>query len=99
MLDSDTAVTNLIGEALENSAELVVVPIERFPSDFLQLRSRVAGNLLQKFVNYRLRLAIIGDLTEPMSRSQALQAFVAESNRGEQIWFLPSISELGEKLS
>jgi hypothetical protein len=98
-LDNDRAVMDLIGEAMANSAGLVVIPAGRFFPDFFQLRTRLAGGLLQKFVNYRLRLAIVGDLSRAMSESEALQAFISESNRGAQIWFLSSTDELRQKLT
>ena len=99
LLDNDRAAMDIIGNASSSSAELVVIPIERFSLDFFQLRTRLAGDLLQRFVNYRLRLAIIGDLSKPLAESQALQALVRESNRGAQIWFLPTIDELKLKLA
>jgi hypothetical protein len=98
-IDNDRAAMDLIGNASSNSAELVVIPVQRFPPDFFQLRTRLAGDLLQKFVNYRLRLAIVGDLSKALAESQSLQALVRESNRGTQIWFLPSASELELKLA
>jgi hypothetical protein len=98
ILDRDRSVMDLIGDAMANSAVLVVVPAARFSADFYQLRTGLAGDLLQKFVNYRLRLAIVGDLSKAMSESEPLNAFVKESNRGDHIWFLSSIGELGQKL-
>jgi hypothetical protein len=92
ILDSDRSVMDLIGDAMANSAVLVVVPAARFSADFYQLRTGLAGDLLQKFVNYRLRLAIVGDLSKAMSESEPLNAFV------NHIWFLSSIGELGQKL-
>jgi hypothetical protein len=68
-IDNDRAAMDLIGNASSNSAELVVIPVERFPPGFFQLRTRLAGDLMQKFVNYRLRLAIIGDLSKPLAET------------------------------
>jgi hypothetical protein len=50
-------------------------------------------------VNYRLRLAIIGDFSALASNSSALHAFIQESNRGGAIWFLASVSELENRLA
>ncbi len=99
ILDNDRAVMDLIGEAMANSAELVVIPVGRFSPSFFELRTRLAGDLLQKFINYRLRLAIVGDLSKMLSESEALQAFISESNRGAQIWFLSCTDELRKKLA
>jgi hypothetical protein len=89
----------VIGEAMSQKARLVVIPALRLTADFFQLRTGVAGAMLQKFVNYRLRVAIIGDFSELASNSSALHAFIQESNRGGAIWFLANLSELEERLA
>jgi predicted dehydrogenase len=89
----------VIGEALANGATLVVIPTGRLDPGFFQLRTGIAGEMLQKFVNYRLRLAIIGDLSELASRSTALRDFLYETNRGESVWFLAGIGELERRLA
>jgi hypothetical protein len=99
ILDNDRAIMDLIGEAMANSAGLVVIPAGKFSPSFFELRTRFAGDLLQKFVNYRLRLAIVGDLSRTVSESETLQAFISEANRGAQIWFLSSTDELKQKLT
>ena len=48
----------MIGEAIEHRAGLVLIPVERLEDEFFRLRTRVAGEIVQKFVNYGLRLAI-----------------------------------------
>jgi Domain of unknown function (DUF4180) len=45
----------------------------------------LAGEFAQKFVNYRLRLAIVGDISQHLAGSEALCDFVAETNRGNQL--------------
>jgi len=45
--------------------------------------------MLQKVVNYRLRLAIVGDFSKVESKS--LKAFIAESNRSNTIVFVGSV--------
>lgn len=47
--------------------------------------------------NYRLRLAIVGDFTSVNSNS--LRAFIAESNRGTQNFFVATEEEAIKKLS
>jgi hypothetical protein len=89
---------DLIADALYQGADLVVVPVERLSDDFFVLRSRVAGEIVQKFANYRLRLAVVGDISAYEGRSTALRDFVYETNRGEQFWLLPTTAELDERL-
>jgi hypothetical protein len=89
----------VIGQAIVQKARWVVIPAQRLTQDFFQLRTGVAGAMLQKFVNYRLRVAIIGDFSALASNSSALHAFIQESNRGTAIWFLANIGELEKRLA
>jgi Domain of unknown function (DUF4180) len=89
---------DLIGAAFGSDAALVVVPVERLSDEFFRLSSGLAGAIVQKFVNYRLRLVIVGDITRHLSRSDAFSDFVRESNRGAQLWFLSDHAELDARL-
>jgi hypothetical protein len=99
ILSNDRAIMDLIADGRSNCADMVVVPTTRFSPEFFQLRTRLAGDLLQKFVNYQLRLTILGDLSKEASESQSLQSFLHESNRGAHLWFLNTIEELEQKLA
>ncbi|MFJ7147360.1 DUF4180 domain-containing protein [Streptomyces sp. NPDC100445] len=98
VLDGESAALDLIGDAFGHEAELVAVPVERIAEDFFRLGSGVAGAVVQKFVNYRLRLAVLGDISGHVARSTALRDFVYESNQGRQLWFLADAAELGTRL-
>ena len=98
-LASEGEAIDLIGEALQLGAELVVVPVERLTEDFFELKSGLAGQILQKFVNYRRRLVILGDISQYVAQSRSFKDFVYEANYGTQIWFLKDSQELDERLS
>ncbi|MBB4943503.1 hypothetical protein FHR32_007903 [Streptosporangium album] len=53
---------------------------------------------MQKFVTYQLRLVIMDDISRHMAESSALRDFVSETNRGDHVWFLSSVEELGDRL-
>ena len=89
----------IVGKSLENRATLIVIPVECLDDDFFQLRTRIAGELMQKFVQYRRRLVILGDISRHLAESSALRAFVAESNRGKEAWFLATRDELDRRLA
>ena len=99
VLNNDRAIMDLIADARSRSADMAVVPATRFSPEFFQLRTRIAGDLLQKFVNYHLRLTILGDLPRQASESQSLRDFIRESNRGAHLWFLSTLEELEHKLA
>jgi hypothetical protein len=92
-------VTDLIGEGLGHGATWVVIPAGRLADDFFRLRTHVAGGVIQKFVNYRMGLAVVGDISRHTDASTALQDLVRESNHGTQLWFLPHIDALRTRLA
>jgi hypothetical protein len=98
VVDGDRAAMDLIADAMGHDAELVALPVERLPDEFFSLRSGLAGMVAQKFVNYRLRLAVVGDVATHVERSSALRDFVRETNRGTQLWFVADSSELRQRL-
>src|ERR1700688_1048126 len=90
---------DLIGKTFEDRATLVVIPVECLDDEFFQLKTRIAGELIQKFVQYRRRLVILGDISRHLAESSALRAFVAESNRGKDVWFVASLDQLNDRLA
>jgi hypothetical protein len=97
-LRSDRDAVELIGTAWENRASLIVIPASRLADDFFRLKTRIAGEILQKFAIYKMRVAIVGDLSRQVSESSALRDFVLECNRGSQIWFVARLEELEQRL-
>ncbi len=89
---------DLIGDAGYQGAQWVAVPAERFDAAFFELRTRLAGDIVQKFANYRMGLAVLGDISRHTAASSALRDFVGECNRGRQTWFLADAEELRERL-
>ncbi|MFF4360472.1 DUF4180 domain-containing protein [Streptomyces sp. NPDC001604] len=98
LLDGEQAALDLIGDAMGYDAELVALPVERVADEFFRLRSGVAGAVMQKFVNYRVRLAVVGDLSRNLAGSSALRDFVHETNQGSHIWFLADDDALAARL-
>ena len=96
-ISTETDINGLIGAAIGERADLVALPAARLSQDFFDLKTGFAGLLIQKFVNYQIRLAIIGDITDPCARSRALKDFVYESNKGSTCWFLTDIDDLNRK--
>ena len=92
-------ILDLIGEALPQRVSVIVVPVTRLDPAFFLLRSGLAGEFAQKIVNYRLKLAIIGDISPFTAASGPLADFVRESNQGRNIFFLPDLSALADKLT
>ncbi|WP_151733854.1 DUF4180 domain-containing protein ['Paenibacillus yunnanensis' Narsing Rao et al. 2020] len=59
--------------------------------DFFELRTRLAGEILQKYTNYHFKLAIVGDFSRYNSKS--LDDFIYECNQGKLVFFAASREE------
>lgn len=65
--------------------------------EFFNLKTKVAGEILQKFINYHVKIAIIGDFS--IYTSKSLKDFIYESNKGNDIFFLLDERQAVEKFS
>lgn len=99
LLAQERDANDLIGEAGVNEAAWVALPAARLHEDFFRLETRLAGAMLQKFVNYGVRVAVIGDISAWLERSKALRDFAHETNRGRMFWFVGDMHEFERKLS
>src|SRR2546429_7073205 len=95
---SDRDAVDLTGQSFDQRPDLVVIPAERLDDGFFTLSTRIAGEIAQKFVNYGLRLAILGDISRHLEASSALRDYVRETNRGRQVWFVADLDELDGQL-
>lgn len=98
-LDGERAATDIIGDSYMAQPSVVAIPVERLAPDFLTLSSRIAGNAIQKFVNYGVAVAFVGDISEAVAASKALRDYIGESNRGRHVWFVSDMAELEARLS
>jgi len=98
-LRTDRDAVTLIGDAMGHQARLVLLPIERLDDDFFDLSTRIAGEVVQKFVNYGMQLVIVGDISRYTAASTSLRDFVYEVNRGDRIWFVANRNELEKRLA
>jgi hypothetical protein len=85
---------DIIGALFGSGHDTVVIPVSRLSPDFFRLSSGLAGAILQKFTNYQLKVAIVGDIAAYTEKSAPLRDFVRESNRGKQLRFVVSEAEL-----
>jgi hypothetical protein len=99
LIGTERQAVDLIADAHGRGAELLVLPAERLAGEFFQLRTGVAGAIVQKFVTYQLRLAILGDVSRYVTRSETFASFVAETNRGRQLWFVADAEDLAARLA
>lgn len=85
--DGKDLAANLYYQGFDN----VIVHEKSISPDFFDLKTRIAGEILQTFSNFRVKLAILGDFTSYASKS--LNDFIFESNKMGQINFVSSLEE------
>ena len=88
---------DLMVNCVYNGADCIILHQENIVPEFFDLKSGLAGEILQKFSNYRARLAIVGDFEEVQSKS--LRDFIRESNKHGRVIFVATPEEARAKLA
>ncbi|MGW5955110.1 DUF4180 domain-containing protein [Bacillus mycoides] len=81
----------------EADSKRIAINKSLISESFFDLKTRLAGDILQKFINYSVKIAIIGDFS--MYNSKSLKDFIYECNKGKDIFFLATEQQAIEKLS
>ena len=82
-------ILDLFGDLVSDNCNRIIIHERNLHSDFFQLKTGLAGDILQKFSNYKVKLAIIGDFSKYKSKS--LHDFIRECNKGSMIFFLDTL--------
>lgn len=90
---------DVVGDALGAGAGWAAVPVGRLSDDFFRLRTGLAGELSQAFVNYGVGLAVVGDVSAHVEASTAFRDWVRECDRGRHVWFAPDLPALAARLA
>jgi len=88
---------DLLGNLYYQGYDRIVLNEKNISQDFFDLKNGIAGEILQKFSTYRVRLAIVGDFYKYSSKS--LADFIYESNKGRHINFVNTTAEALKILS
>ncbi|HEX4533513.1 MAG TPA: DUF4180 domain-containing protein [Rhizomicrobium sp.] len=94
LLRSEADARDLILAAHGDHADWVAIHEADIDARFFDLNTGLAGDVLQKFVNYQMKFAIIGDISRYTEKSEPLAALVRESNRGKDVRFAAALNEL-----
>ena len=90
----------IISVGYEHNIAKIAINKNAIGEDFFRLSTGIAGEVVQKFVNYRCRLAIIGDLSGYTSKP--LRDYIYECNKGKHLNFVAdeqeAVRRMGGKL-
>lgn len=95
--DIQSALDLIMTVKYETGCTNIAINKDAIVNDFFVLSTCLAGEILQKFINYGVRFAIYGDFSKYTSKP--LKDFMYESNRGKDVFFQPTVSSAIDKLS
>lgn len=95
--DAQSAVDLLMTAKYETGTKNIVIAKEQIIDRFFILSSGLAGEILQKFMNYEGRIAIYGDYSHYTSKP--LHDFIYESNKGKDVFFAATENEAVDMLT
>jgi len=88
---------DLLGNLYYQGFDKVIIYEKNITPDFFDLKTKIAGEILQKFSNYRMGLAIVGDFSRYESKS--IRDFIFESNKTKHINFAETLEDALKRLS
>ena len=89
-------IMEFFGDCYANDVLGVIIAKYHFDNSFFDLKTGIAGDILQKFTNYNIKLAITGDFSNIESNS--LKDFIRESNKRKFINFVTSTEKAIEAI-
>ncbi len=95
--DTQSALDILMSAKYEAGTKNIVIDKKLITEDFFSLSTRLAGEVLQKYINYGGRIAIYGDFSHYTSKP--LRDFIYESNKGHDVFFAPTEEEAVQMLT
>ncbi len=95
--DVQSALDLIMTVKYETGCTNIAVNKGAITNDFFVLSTCLAGEILQKFINYGVRFAIYGDFSKYTSKP--LRDFMYESNKGKDIYFQPTVKLAINKLA
>lgn len=94
--DAQSALDLIATIMFEKNCNKIILDKKVICEDFFILSSGIAGEILQKFINYRTKLAVVGDFSKYTSKP--LQDFIFECNKGNNIFFVDNLDQAVNKL-
>ncbi|MCG6186397.1 DUF4180 domain-containing protein [Maribellus maritimus] len=82
----------LLGNLYYQGFGKIIIHEQNIVPAFFDLKNGMAGEILQKFSNYRVQLAVVGDFSKYTKKS--ICDFIYESNRRKQVNFVASVNDV-----
>ena len=83
---------DLLGNLYYQGFDKIIIHEKNITPEFFDLKTKIAGEILQKFAQYQMPLIIVGDFSKYKSKS--LNDFIFESNKSQQINFIKDLRNI-----
>ena len=97
LMDTQSALDLIMSVNYETGCDRIAINKEAITEDFFILSTRLAGDILQKFINYRIKFSIYGDFSGYTSKP--LKDFIYECNHGKDVFFASDVDDAVNRLS
>lgn len=97
IVDTQSALDLAMTVKYETNAANIVIDKNVICEDFFVLSTGIAGEILQRFINYQVKVAVYGDYSHYTSKP--LKDFIYESNHGKDFFFVSTKEEARRKLA
>ena len=95
--DTASALELALSARYETGADRIAIDKSVIAEEFFILSTGMAGEILQKFINYHIKAAIWGDYARYTSKP--LRDFIYESNHGRDFFFVETKEEAVRRLA
>lgn len=95
--DVQSALDLIATVGYETGCNRMIINKASIVEDFFKLSTCLAGEILQKYMNYQVKLAVVGEYSNYTSKP--LKDFIYESNKGKDFFFVATFSEAVDRLS
>ncbi|MDL2324901.1 DUF4180 domain-containing protein [Ruminococcaceae bacterium OttesenSCG-928-A16] len=96
LVDAQSALDLMATIQHEYHCNKFIIYKQAIAEEFFDLSTCIAGEVLQKYTNYHIKMAIVGDFSTYTSKS--LKDFIYESNKGNSFYFVATQAEAQQKL-
>lgn len=90
-LSEERDALDFISICMEHNTGLIIIHQEVLSEDFFNLRTGLAGGVLQKFMNYHIKVAVIINSEEKITGR--FREVVIETNKGNDFRVYKSVAE------
>lgn len=95
--DVQSALDVLMSAKYNADTKNIAIDKKLIVEEFFVLSTGIAGEILQKYINYGGRIAIYGDYSRYTSKP--LKDFIYESNKGNDVFFVSTEDEAIDRLT